>query len=190
MREQRKEKARNKPNNRKSSDRLNTRNACNTRNARTTRNTLNTRNTGSSIETRGAAADNSRAWVINMRDRPTVVRNQPSTGQGGATEHGLVHTKVDPALLPIHLRATDQPERSPVLDQGLDALRAHRAVSEQIVVIPNTPTNQGSVVFEASLPTTWVFSADGGNADDEVNELGLNGHGDPWVVVELKTKAR
>jgi hypothetical protein len=184
MRERRKEKARNKPNNGKSSHRLNT------RNARNVRNTRNTRNTGSSIETRGAAADNSRAWVINMRDRPTVLRNQPSTGQGGATEHGLVHTKVDPAVLPIHLRTTDQPERSPFLDQGLDALRAHRAVSEQIVVIPNTSTNQGSVVFEASLPTTGVFSADGGNADDEVNEFGLNGHGDPWMVVELKTKAR
>jgi hypothetical protein len=100
-----------------------------------------------------------------------------------------VHTKVDPAVLPIHLRATDQAKRSPFLDQGLDALRAHRAISEQIVVIPNTPTDQGSVVFEASLPTTGVFSADGGNADDEVNEFGLNGHGGPWMIIKLKTNA-
>ncbi len=125
-----------------------------------------------------------------MGHRPFAVRHQPGTGQGGATEHGLVHTKVDPAVLPINLRATDQPERSPFLDQGLDALRAHRANSEQIVVIQNTSTDQGSVVFEASLPTTRVFSADGGNADDEVNEFGFNGHGGPWMVVELKTKAR
>lgn len=118
------------------------------------------------------------------------MRHQPGTGQGGATEHRLVHTKVDPALLPIHLRATDQPKRSPLLDQGLDALRAHRAVAEQIVVIPNTFTDQSGMVSEASLPTTGVFSADGVNADDEVNEFGLNGHGCLWLIIELEIKAR
>jgi hypothetical protein len=45
------------------------------------------------------------------------------------------------------------------------------------------------VVFEASLPTTGVFSKDGGNADDEVNEFGLNGHSYSKMIVELKTKA-
>ena len=124
-----------------------------------------------------------------MGHRPFAMRHQPGTGQGGATEHGLVHTKVDPALLPIHLRATDQPERSPLLDQGLDALRAHRAVAEQIVVIPNPSTDQRGVIPETSLPTTGVLGADGVNADDEVNEFGLNGHSYSKMIVELKTKA-
>ncbi len=124
-----------------------------------------------------------------MGHRPFAMRYQPGTGQGGATEHRLVHTKVDPAVLSPDLGATNEPERSPFLDQGLDALRAHRAVSKQIVVIPNTSTDQRGVVSEASLPTTGVFSADGVNADDEVNEFGLNGHGCPWVIIKLKTNA-
>lgn len=118
------------------------------------------------------------------------MRDQPGTGQGGATKHRLVHTKIDPALLPIHLRATDQTERCPLLDQHPDVVRAHRAVAEQIVVIPNPSTEQRGVVFEASLPTTGVLGADGMNADDEVNEFGLNGHGYPWTIIELEIKAR
>ena len=82
-----------------------------------------------------------------MRHRPSAMGDQPVTGQGGATEHAFMHTKVHPALLPINLRAADKAKVGPLIHQGANVVGVHGAISKQVVIKLNPATNQMGMVL-------------------------------------------
>lgn len=114
---------------------------------------------------------------------------EPSAGQGEAAEHGFVDTEIHPAHFSAHLSSARQTHAGPVIDQCRDSSRAHGAVTQQILVMPHAPADQMGMIFQALIPAPRVLGAYGADVDDEVDEFGLNRHGVPRLVKELKTNA-
>ena len=59
-----------------------------------------------------------------------------------------------------------KPKTAPIVDNLAHIICVHGTVTEQILVIPDTPVQEWGVIFEALIPATGVFGLDGVNRDN------------------------
>ena len=115
--------------------------------------------------------------VRNVGHGSATRGDDPVTVQCHATQH-VVHAEVHPLLATVHLHGCSEAHGLPRLHYALHVHGVHRAVSQQIIVVPNPSSQQGLVVQQALLPAARVLAPDRFDGDDEIDELGVDGHVD------------
>ena len=78
-----------------------------------------------------------------------------------------------------------KPQVRPFLHEGFDIPRVHGAITEQVVIKLDAPTDQALMVFQALLPAARVFLPDECNRYDEVAAFQCNHHGSSFDAYHL-----
>src|SRR5438132_10322246 len=119
-----------------------------------------------------------------MRRSAGCVEGQPVAGERRPAEAPIDHAQI----LPVHAFAAHlhrlEPESDPAFDQRLRLRRAHCAVSKQMLIVPDSPAKQRSMIEHALLPSARIAFANHRDGDHDVDELERDGHrGSPLALM-------
>lgn len=103
--------------------------------------------------------------------------DDPVTVQCYTTQH-VVHAEVHPLLAAVLLHRGCKAHGLPLLHQALHVHGVHGAVSQQEIVVPDPSSQQGLVVQQTLFPASRVLAPDRLDGHDEIDELGVDAHGD------------
>lgn len=87
---------------------------------------------------------------------------------------GFDHAQILPVQLAFARLVRFESQHGPALYQQLHFRGAHRSITKQVLVVPDSSAEQGRVVEQALLPAAWIQIADLGDWNYDVNELKCN----------------
>lgn len=113
---------------------------------------------------------------------PSRYAEQPSSPMASHSQGNVGPPNIDSTTQTSFIRAlhralpSAETQLRPFVDKRSDVMRIHRAIPEQMVVIPDTAANQTLMVFEALIPASGVLLANDGDLNNEIDKLEGNCH--------------